>query len=109
MNVKTHWILTLATLGGALSFAGQATARTQEAKFAAPVRIMAGDSFLGEGRLYPSPVVHDFDGDGHADIVIGDLFGRVTVASGDPSRPMTFAAEKKVKGKDGELLNFHNW
>jgi hypothetical protein len=50
------------------------------------------------------------DGDGLADLVIGDLRGRLTVAlrqrgAGAPK----FAAETKVLANDGSELDFANW
>lgn len=79
-------------------------------KFAAPIRLKAGDAFMGEKRLYPSPVFHDLNGDGLLDVVIGDLPGKLTVAtrvagSGAPR----FSAETKIKGRDGKDLDFSNW
>jgi hypothetical protein len=82
---------------------------TERVRFAAPKRIMAGDKFLGEGRLYPSPVLHDMDGDKRADLVVADLFGNVTVAKRAANPPMAFAAEGKVMDRDGKPLKFHNW
>ncbi|MHC4933242.1 MAG: hypothetical protein ACYTGV_13745 [Planctomycetota bacterium] len=76
------------------------------AQFAAPKRIQAGEAFLGEGRLYPSPVLHDVDGDGKSDIVVGDLFGKVTVALRASG---AFAAETPLLDRDGKPLKFHNW
>ena len=78
--------------------------------FKAPERIKAGGDFLGGGRLYPSPAMHDIDGDQRPDIVIGDLFGRVTFAArtqraGAPE----YAAEAGIKDDQGKLLKFHNW
>jgi hypothetical protein len=85
------------------------------ARFAAPVRLEAGAKklgakSLGEGRLYPSPVLHDVNGDGLLDVVVGDLRGRITFAlrekgTGAPH----FAAEQKWMGADGKELDFHNW
>jgi hypothetical protein len=78
--------------------------------FAAPVRMEAGDKFMGEGRLYPSPVFHDVDGDGLADIVIGDLVGRLTVAPRLKGEgPPRFGPETLVKAADGKDLDFDNW
>ncbi len=79
-------------------------------KLAPPVRLKAGDKFLGEGRLYPSPVLHDMNGDGLPDIVVGDLWGHLTVAlrlAGDG--PPRYGAETKVMASDGKELDFHNW
>ena len=75
--------------------------------FAAPVRLMAGDEYLGTGRMYPSPAVHDWNGDGRNDVLIGDLHGRVTVALRGEDGAL--GAEAKAKTRDDELLDFGNW
>lgn len=96
---------------GLLAFATPLAAQVPAAPtFAPPVKLMAGTKGLGENRLFPSPVLHDVDGDGLADLVIGDLRGRLTVAmrqrgDGTPK----FAAETKVLANDGSELDFANW
>lgn len=104
--------LVLAATGAAL-FASVTPAQspaTPSATFAAPVRLRAGDKFLGEKRLFPSPVLHDVNGDGLADIVVGDLVGRLTVALRLPGDgPLAFAAETKLQDRDAKDLDFHNW
>ena len=91
-----------------LSFVTLAAAAVAQApEFAEPVRLRAGDSFLGENRLFPSPVSRDMNGDGRADVVVGDLLGRITVALRNADG--TFAAETKLKAADGTELDFHNW
>jgi len=88
-----------------------ATAVAQAPQFAPPVRLKAGDKFLGEGRLYPSPVLHDLDGEGRVDVVVGDLIGVLTVApranaaAGTPA----YGSETKVLAADGQPLDFDNW
>ena len=78
--------------------------------FAPPVRLMAGEEFLGTARLYPSPVFHDVKGDGLLDVVVGDLPGRLTVALQKKSgSARTFAAETAMNGADGKRIDFHNW
>ena len=80
------------------------------ARFAEPVRLEAGTKNLGEGRLYPSPVLHDVNGDGLLDVVVGDLRGRITFALRAYGRGAPrFAAEQKLLGSDGKELDFHNW
>jgi len=79
--------------------------------FKSPVRLEAGDNFLGQKRLYPSPVLHDMDGDGLPDIVVGDLWGKVTVATGlaGSDGKVSFAQEKAAQNRDGKPLKFNNW
>ena len=74
---------------------------------AAPVLLSAGDKVAGKGRLYPSPVSYDLVRDGLRDLVIGDLWGHLTVAP--QRRDGTFAAEQKVKDVEGKVLDFGNW
>ena len=78
--------------------------------FKAPVRLKAGEKWLGENRLYPSPVLHDLDGDGLPDVVIGDLWGKVTVAARlSVDGTLTLEQEKGVQNREGQPLKFHNW
>jgi hypothetical protein len=106
---RLRLLLTIA--GSAILFSSQGSAdETGVTRFAAPERIRGGDAFLGEGRLYPSPVLHDVDGDRRPDILVGDLFGRVTVARRLAAKsPVAFGAEKPLNDRDGKPLRFHNW
>jgi hypothetical protein len=98
-----HTLTPLLLLGASLAAQAPPT-------FAEPVRLKAGDKFLGEKRLYPSPVFHDMNGDGRADIVVGDLPGNLTVALRDAGDgPPAHAAETKLQALDGKLLDFGNW
>ncbi|MBL8756468.1 MAG: hypothetical protein JNK15_24450 [Planctomycetes bacterium] len=86
-----------------------ASAAAQSPDFAPPVRLMAGDKFLGGGRMYPSPVWHDLNGDGVLDVVVGDLPGRLTVAYGARGAATTYGPDEKVLGADGKQVDLHNW
>ncbi|MAG58102.1 MAG: hypothetical protein CMJ83_17590 [Planctomycetes bacterium] len=108
MNIVRLLALTLATAGCTVLLVAPGVAQDGQARFAAPKRIQAGDAFMGEGRLYPSPALHDVNGDGQQDIVVGDLFGRVTVAQGSKSAA-TFGPDKPLNDRDGKPLKFHNW
>ncbi len=110
MNIARLQLLS-AIAASAILLSSQGWAdETDTVRFAAPERIRAGDTFLGEGRLYPSPVLHDVDGDKRPDIVVGDLFGRVTVAHRLAAKsPVAFGAEKPLNDRDGKPLRFHNW
>lgn len=84
-------------------------ALAQSDSFAEPVRLRAGNAVLGEGRLFPSPAVHDLNGDGLFDVFIGDLPGRVTFALQQKGDGVTFAEEQKLKDAEGKELDFGNW
>ena len=103
--------LSLILIGCAGPFLAEAAGQAADTtvRFAAPARIMAGDNFLGQKRAYPSPALHDVNGDGHVDLLIADLMGRVTVALGTGSEPMSFGEEKPLLGSDKEPLDFNNW
>ena len=79
------------------------------AKFSEPIQLMAADEPLGIKRMYPSPRLYDIDRDGKAELVIGDLMGRVMVAEkadgDDPAawgKLATFMSGRRA-------LKFHNW
>ncbi|HZN39689.1 MAG TPA: hypothetical protein VFD82_12845 [Planctomycetota bacterium] len=96
----------LLLLGAALA----AQAPPPSPTFGEPVRLKAGDKFLGENRWFPSPVFQDMNGDGRADVVVGDLAGHLTIALREASDgPPAYAAETKQMALDGKLLDFHNW
>ena len=94
---------------GFLALLGAPVLAQTQATFAPPVRIQAGEEFLGAGRLYPSPVMHDVDGDGKLDIVVADLKGQVTVAHRLPGEGVRFGPEKPLEAQGGKALKFHNW
>ena len=95
---------------GALA-ASDEPAGKESAKFAAPVRLRAGNKFLGEGRMFPSPVLHDLDGDGVREVVVADLVGRPTFAkiARGADGAAAISAEKPLLGRDGRPLDFSNW
>jgi len=107
--MKNSKILSLA-LPAALLAADAALAQATVAmpQFGSPVLLKAGDALLGQDRLYPSPVYQDMNGDGRADLVIGDLRGHMTVALRD-ANGATFGAESKLQGADGAIVDLHNW
>ena len=80
------------------------------ASFAEPVRLMAGNAPMGSGRKYPSPAFYDLDGDGVAELILGDLRGSLTVSrrlAGDDLRG--WSAASALKGANGDPLEFNNW
>lgn len=105
--MQTISLSVLALCAGSLTLSGPGG---DPVRFAKPRLIKAGEQNLGEGRLYPSPAIHDVDGDGTPDLVIGDLFGRVTYAPGTRGKAgLQFGDERPLKDRRGEQLKFHNW
>lgn len=88
----------------------KAATTPQAQLFEAPVRLKSGEDFLGSDRLYPSPVVQDLDKDGVPELVIGDLFGRVTVTKREKiSGSAQWGKTTKLLGSDGKEIKFSNW
>ncbi|MHC4822103.1 MAG: hypothetical protein ACYTDX_10340 [Planctomycetota bacterium] len=106
-NRPPAWIVLAVLLAAGTADASDETGP----EFAPPVRLKAGEKWLGEKRLYPSPVIHDVNGDGTRDVIVGDLPGRITFASfvKGEGGAMTLAAEKPLMSADGKPLKFHNW
>ena len=110
MNLQFAGHLFLGAALWASSFVPVA-AQQEGPRFKPPVRLKAGGSYLGAKRLYPSPVIEDVDGDGRRDVVIGDLFGKLTFGpceAGDEGAT-TFGSERPVEDSTGAGIRFHNW
>jgi len=99
----------LITTAALLCLTSQQPELQAPAQFSPPIRLMSEDKPLGKGKLYPSPRLYDIDRDGQAEMVIGDLPGRVTVAEkvagAGPAHwgPL----EPFMSGK--RALKFRNW
>lgn len=88
----------------------QVPKKAASTQFAKPQLLMAGDRPMGKGILYPSPEFRDMNGDGHADIVIGDLWGNLQIATSQPQGDSVgYTKLMKLKTSDGEELKFDNW
>jgi len=99
-----------ALLAAALAAAGSASAqRLATPGFAEPVRVHLGQRYFGEGHRLPAPVVHDANGDGRADIVIGDLAGRLATAERQRGDELAFVGGRPISDTTGRPLRFHNW
>ncbi len=103
-------LLLLPLVGGSDAPAPAAEAGGSQGHFAEPVMLTAGEQPLGRGFLYPSPEMFDVDGDGRAEILFGDLTGRLYVTeklAGDD--PLAWSKPQSLKGADGKRLKFNNW
>ena len=80
------------------------------ARFAEPVLLRSGEHGVGYDRLYPSPVLVDFNRDGRPELFVGDLFGTLTVSvsiGGDSD--LTWTEGAFFLGANGTRLDFNNW
>ena len=88
------------------SFAAEDTVPT----FRPPVQLIAGDSAMGQGILYPSPKMQDLNGDGVPEMLIGDLRGQLLVAARQGSGDSVQWSElKPLETADGKPIKFDNW
>ncbi len=75
--------------------------------FAGPVQLTTdGKPFTG--ILYPSPLVHDLDGDGRPEMMIGEIFGTITVARPTGKELGEFGALEPMKAA-GKPIKLNNW
>lgn len=83
---------------------------SDQPQFEDPVLIMAGDQPLAHNTLYPSPALHDLDGDGRPELLIGDLFGKIRFATRAPgSDPTRWSELQDLQDAEGKSLKFSNW
>lgn len=87
-----------------------AAAPAQTFSFAPPARILAGENLLGDGLPFPSPTIGDLDGDGVLDVLIGDVSGNISVASGKRvDGRLSFGPERRLEAGKAGLLAFPNF
>jgi hypothetical protein len=99
--------LTMCALGA--NSAAQGTEQATHARFDAPVELTA-DGKPMRGILYPSPTLHDIDGDHRRELLIGDLPGYIRVAQPGAKRGGTAWGELEfLQSKDKKRLKLNNW
>lgn len=82
----------------------------EAARFAAPVLLTEAGAPLGRGLLYPSPALFDVDGDGAAELVLGDLIGNVWKHErSEGEDTLAWSKRERVQASDGKDLKFNNW
>jgi hypothetical protein len=81
--------------------------RPQDALFEAPVELRPGGERVT--RLFPSPALFDFDGDGARDLVVGDLMGRLTAAAPAATGNDTAWTTSTPIQSEGKPLKLNNW
>ncbi len=74
--LTTTLTMALCTAAFAAEDKAAATKPAGDAEFAAPVRLKAGGEFIRtEEPGYAAPCIHDFDGDGLKDLIVGQFAG----------------------------------
>lgn len=81
--------------------------------FEPPVRLMVGDHPLNaEARqMYPSPAMFDVDGDGAAELIVGDIFGSLNVYENrntGPGDPL-WSPPRALESADAKPISVSNW
>ncbi len=78
-------------------------------KFAAPEQLTAGGEAL-TGIRYPSPTLHDLDGDGQRELLIGDLMGNIKVAQREQGKnDLDWSKLEFLQTSEKEPLKLNNW
>jgi hypothetical protein len=101
-------VLTL-TVAAILTMA--ASADQTKALFEPPTRLLSDKEPLNqrEKLLYPSPVLLDIDGDKQAELVVGDLWGKLRVYKSVGKRGDLTWDTGKVLQAQGKDLVVPNW
>ncbi|MEZ6059804.1 MAG: hypothetical protein R3C19_05535 [Planctomycetaceae bacterium] len=88
----------------------RASAEDAKSLFQKPVQLTAANEPMGNGIYYPSPKLQDLDGDGVAEMLIGDLTGRLLFAkrSGDENST-AWSQLEPLTTADGQPIKFDNW
>lgn len=76
--------------------------------FAPPVQLTAGGK-KHTGIMYPSPVLHDVDGDGAAELLIGEIFGTITISERESEGSTTAWTKARPMQVDGKPIKLNNW
>ena len=76
--------------------------------FAPPVQLTAGGK-NHTGIMYPSPVFHDVDGDGKSELLIGEIFGTITISERESEGSATAWTKARPMQIDGEPIKLNNW
>ena len=108
---KRHSTLVLVTLSCAVApvaaALGHSGSCSDETKlFDAPEALLTADSPF-TGQMYPSPVLRDIDGDGMAELVVGDLPGRMRFAT-RKGNDLQWSKLQPMKSGD-KPLRLNNW
>ena len=76
-----------------------------------PVALKAGDKLIetSEHTAHSGPLLHDLDGDGKLDLLVGNFRGHIQVFTnvGTGTRPKL--EDKGLLHADGKILKIKNW
>ncbi len=95
-------------LGGSEVTAAVTPAVAPGKGFHAPVQITSNGK-PHEGILYPSPTVFDVDGDGADELLIGEIFGSISVSDSAEGEDSLAWGKAKKMTSGGEPIKLNNW
>ena len=101
--------LALAVVAFGATSTAQNTPSPTPARFDAPVELTANGKPM-RGISYPSPTLHDIDGDSERELLIGDLRGYIRVAQhGAGKTDHAWSAFQYLQSSAGKKLKLNNW
>lgn len=94
---------------GLILFAAVATAAAQELE--KPVQLKAGDVIIDTGKYiaHAGPLFADYDGDGKADLLVGNFKGHIQLYKNVGTRTAPEFKDEGLLSVNGEPVLIHNW
>ncbi|MDP7033286.1 MAG: hypothetical protein QF752_02210 [Planctomycetota bacterium] len=87
----------------------QNSEQSAASRFGAPEELTANGKPI-RGISYPSPTLHDIDGDSRRELLIGDLRGYIHVSQPNKdSSDLKWSERQKLNAADGKPLKLNNW
>ena len=76
-----------------------------------PVRLEAGGTVIDTGKYiaHAGPLFADYDGDGKADLLVGNFKGHIQLYKNVGTRTAPAFEEQGLLSVDGEPVLIHNW
>ena len=104
-------VCTIVLLTLQVASAGPAPSEQRPWVLAEPVRLAADGAVIDTGRDagYAGPLVHDYDGDGLPDLLVGSIAGTLRYFQNTGTRTAPELAEQDPPEAGGEPIRIHNW
>ncbi|MCI0650278.1 MAG: hypothetical protein L0Z55_00195 [Planctomycetes bacterium] len=88
-----------------------APAAEERAHFDPPIRLRAGDAFIDTSAFvaHTGPLLHDYDGDGKTDLLVGNFAGSIQLYRNVGTREKPDYEAKGLLEADGAAVKIPNW